>query len=91
MRRDVVVNQPTAAMLNDHKHIQQTKGRGHSHEEIAGNNSLSVQAQESRPAQISSRPTSRTPGKILEIRCQLVAMVTEVAVRSQVPLTNTLT
>ena len=65
MSRDVVVDHPTAAMLNDHKHIQQTEGRGHGHEEIAGNNPLSEQAQESRPAQVASRPTSRTPGKIL--------------------------
>ena len=44
MGRDVVVDQPTAAMLNDHKHIQQTKGRSYGHEEIAGNDSLSMQA-----------------------------------------------
>jgi hypothetical protein len=65
MSRDVVVDQSAAAMLNYHKHIQQTKGRGNGNEEIAGNEPLSVQAQESRPAQITSRPTSRTPGKIL--------------------------
>jgi hypothetical protein len=65
MSRDVVVDQSAAAMLNYHKHIQQTKGRGNGNEEIAGNDPMSVQAQESRPAQITSRPTSRTPGKIL--------------------------
>jgi hypothetical protein len=59
------MNQATAVVLDHNKHIQQTKGRGYSNEEIAGNDSLSVQAQEGRPAQVTSRPTSRTPGKIL--------------------------
>jgi hypothetical protein len=44
MGGDVKMNQASAAVFNDHKHIQQTKGRGHGHEEIAGNDSLSVQA-----------------------------------------------
>jgi hypothetical protein len=34
----VAIDQPPALVLNDHKHIQQTKGRGHGDEEIAGNN-----------------------------------------------------
>jgi hypothetical protein len=38
------MDQASAVMLNDHKHIQQTKGRRHGHEEIAGNNPLRVQA-----------------------------------------------
>jgi hypothetical protein len=38
------MDQASAVMLYHHKHIQQTKGRGYGHEEIAGNDSLSVQA-----------------------------------------------
>ena len=41
------------------------KCRGHGDEEITGNDSLGMAAQESRPAQITSRPTSRMPGQIL--------------------------
>jgi hypothetical protein len=38
------MNQASAVMLDHNKHIQQTKGRGYRHEEIARNDSLSVQA-----------------------------------------------
>jgi hypothetical protein len=34
MSCDVVVDQSTAPVLNDYKHIQQTKGRGNGNEEI---------------------------------------------------------
>ena len=68
MGGDVAVDQSTAAMLDYHKHIQHTKCRGDGAEEITGYDSLSVQAQESRPAQIASRPTSRTPGQVLAHR-----------------------
>jgi hypothetical protein len=38
------VDQPATGMLDDHKYIQQTKSSRHGDEEIAGNDSLSVQA-----------------------------------------------
>jgi hypothetical protein len=37
------MDQAPAVVLDHSKHIQQTKGRGYGHEEIAGNDSLSVQ------------------------------------------------
>jgi hypothetical protein len=58
MGGDVAMDQAPTVVLNDHKHIQQTKGRGYGDEEIAGNDSLSVKAQEGRPAQITSRPAA---------------------------------
>jgi hypothetical protein len=65
MRRDVAMDKTTAAMLDHHEHVQQPKRRGDGDKEIAGNESLGVQAQEGRPAQVASRPTSREPGQIL--------------------------
>ena len=44
MRCDVTMNEPAIVVLNDDKHIQKTKGCRHGDEEIAGNDSLSVQA-----------------------------------------------
>ena len=44
MGGDVAMDQAPAVVLDDDKHIQQTKGRGHRDEEIAGNDPLSVQA-----------------------------------------------
>jgi hypothetical protein len=44
MGGDVTMDQASAAMLDRNKHIQQTKSRGYGHEEIARNDSLSVQA-----------------------------------------------
>jgi hypothetical protein len=38
---------------------------GDGDEEIAGNKSLGVHAQEGRPAQVASRPTSRMRGQVL--------------------------
>jgi hypothetical protein len=43
MSRHVVVDQSPAAMLDDHKHIHQTKGCCHRDEEIASNDSLRMQ------------------------------------------------
>jgi hypothetical protein len=65
MGGDVAMDQATAAVLDHDKHVQQTKGRRHRHEEIAGSNPLGMKAQEGRPPQITPRTTSRTPGKIL--------------------------
>src|ERR1700724_3298591 len=42
MGGDVAMDQAPAAVLNDHKHIQQTNGRGHGNEEIAGNDPRSM-------------------------------------------------
>jgi hypothetical protein len=65
MSRDIAVNQTTAAMLDHNKHIQQSECRGNGDEEIARNDSLGVQTQERRPAQIASGPTARTSGQVL--------------------------
>jgi hypothetical protein len=50
MGGDVAMDQAPAVVLDHDKHVQQTKGRGYGSEEIAGNNPLSMQAQEGRPA-----------------------------------------
>jgi hypothetical protein len=42
MGGDVEMDQAPAAVYNDHKHLQQTKGRGHGNEEIAGDDSPSM-------------------------------------------------
>jgi hypothetical protein len=44
MGGDVAMDQAPAVVLDHDKHIQQTKGRGHGDEEIAGNDPLRVQA-----------------------------------------------
>jgi hypothetical protein len=44
MGREFAVDLSTAAMLDYHNHIQQTKCRGNDDEEITGDDSLSVQA-----------------------------------------------
>jgi len=49
MAGDVTMDQAPAVMLNHNKDIQETKCRGYSYE-IAGNDSLGVQAQEGGPA-----------------------------------------
>jgi hypothetical protein len=50
MGGDVAMDQAPAVVLDHDKHVQQTKGRGYGSEEIAGNNALSMQAQEGRSA-----------------------------------------
>ena len=65
MGGDVAMDQAPAVMLDHNKHVQQTKGRGYRNEEIAGNDSLGVQAQEGRPVQVTSWLNSRPPAKIL--------------------------
>src|SRR5882757_6847974 len=65
MGGDVTMNQAPALVLDHHKHVHQSEGRGYGDEEIAGDDPLSLQAQEGRPAPITSRSTSRTPSKIL--------------------------
>jgi len=44
MRYDVAMDQAATAMLDHHEHVQQSKRRGDGDEEIAGNESLGVQA-----------------------------------------------
>jgi hypothetical protein len=44
MGGDVAVDKATAVVFDHNKHVQQTKGCGYGHEEIASNDSLSVQA-----------------------------------------------
>ena len=68
MRCDVTMNEPATVILNDDKHIQKTKGCRHGDEEVAGNDSLSVQAQESRPTQIASGSTAWTPRHVFIYR-----------------------
>ena len=53
LRGDVAMDQATAAVFDHDKHVQQTKGRRHRHQEIAGNNPTGVQAQEGRSPQIT--------------------------------------
>jgi hypothetical protein len=42
MGRYAALEQSTTPMLDHHEHIQQSKGRGHDDEEIAGNDPLSL-------------------------------------------------
>jgi signal transduction histidine kinase len=44
MGGDGAMDQATAVVFYHNKHVQQTKGRGYDHEEITGNDALSVQA-----------------------------------------------
>src|ERR1700731_2650554 len=62
---DVAMDQAPAAVLNHHEHIRQSKRRGDDDEEIARYDPLGVQAQEGRPAQVTSRSAPRTPRQIL--------------------------
>jgi hypothetical protein len=48
MDSDVAMDQAPTVVLDHNKDVKQTKGRGYRNEEIAGNDSLSVQAQEVR-------------------------------------------
>ena len=73
MGSDDAMDQATAAVLDHNKHIQKTKGRRHGHEEIAGNNSLTVQAKEpSRYCErLSSHSSSKRPKNWGAIRAQM--------------------
>jgi len=61
MGSDDAMDQATAAVLDHNKHTQKTKGRRHGHEEIAGNNSLTVQAKE--PSRYCERLSSHSSSK----------------------------
>ena len=65
MGGDIAMDQTAAAVLDHHEHVQQPERGGDGDEEITGNDSLGVQAQECRPAQVPSRPTRRSPRQIL--------------------------
>jgi hypothetical protein len=58
MSRDVVVDQSAAAMLNYHKHIQQTKDRGNGNEEIAGNDPAFFAPREKRVERLIIVPST---------------------------------
>ena len=68
MGGDVAVDQSTAAMLDHHKHIQQPKGRRYGDEEIAGNDSLSVQAKVDQRKSPLGRPRGRRGRYLLTVR-----------------------
>src|ERR1022692_2225419 len=70
MRSDVTMDQASAAVLDHHKYVQQLKRRRDGDEEITRNEPLGVQAQERRPAHISSRPTRRTSQQVLVHRSE---------------------
>jgi hypothetical protein len=65
MCRDVAMDQAPAAVLNHHENVQQAKRRGDGDEKIARDDPLGMQAQEGRPAQVTSRSAPRTPRQIL--------------------------
>ena len=63
LRGDIAMNQAAAAVLDDHEYVQLAKRRRNCDEVVTGNDSLSVQAQKARPAQVASRPTSGRNGR----------------------------
>jgi hypothetical protein len=50
MGGDVAMDQTPAVVLDYHEHVQQPERGGDGNKEVAGNDSLSVKAQECRPA-----------------------------------------
>ena len=62
MRGDVAMDQAAAAVLDDHEYIQHAERRCDRDEEIAGDDSLRVQAQEGRPAKVAFWAASGAPG-----------------------------
>jgi hypothetical protein len=50
MGGDVAMDQPPAAVLDHHEHIQQPDRGGDGNKEVAGNDSLGVKTQERRPS-----------------------------------------
>src|ERR1017187_10333634 len=65
MRSDVTMDQASAAVLDHHKYVQQPERGSDGDEEITRNDPLGVQAQERRPAQVTSRSAPRTPWQVL--------------------------
>src|ERR1035438_5077185 len=52
MGRDIAMDQAPAAVLDQYEHVQQPERGGDGNEEITSYDSLSMQAQECRPAHI---------------------------------------
>ena len=61
MSCDVAVDQASRSVLDDHEDVQHSKARRDGDEEITGEDSLGMQTQESRPAQIPSRAAKWMP------------------------------
>ena len=59
MSCDVAVNQAAASMLDDHEHVQHAEAGCDGETEITGEDSLGMQAQERRPAQVPSGAARR--------------------------------
>ena len=68
MGGDVAMDQTPAVVLDYHEHVQQPERGGDGNKEVAGNDSLSVKAQECRPAQVASRSAWRTSRQVLAHR-----------------------
>jgi hypothetical protein len=68
MGGDVAMDQAPAVVLDHHEHVQQPERGGDGNKEVAGNDSLSVKAQECRPAQVASRSAWRTSRQVLAHR-----------------------
>src|SRR5216684_2024155 len=68
MGGDIAMDQSAAAVLDHHKHVQESESGSDGDEEITGNDPLGVQAQERRPAHVPSRPTCRSFRQILAHR-----------------------
>src|SRR5579862_9746387 len=49
MRGDIDVRYPSATNLHDHKHVEHAEISGNRHEEVAGENRLSMVANKGRP------------------------------------------
>ena len=52
----VVMNQAATTVLDYHEHVQRAEGGGDDDHEIASDDAVGVQGQESRPSQVSSWP-----------------------------------
>lgn len=61
---DIEMNKAAAVVLDDYEYIQEAKPRGDGNEEVTGYESPRMQAQEGRPAQVASRPSSGTPRQV---------------------------
>lgn len=68
MRRDVAMNQTTTAVLDNNEYLEQSERGGHDDQEVAGDDSLCVQAQEGRPPHVASWPARRARGQVLPYR-----------------------
>src|SRR5881275_3622080 len=65
MGGDVAMDQTSAAMLDNHEHVEQSERGRHDEQEIAGNDALGMQAQERRPPQGAPRSVWRATRQIL--------------------------